>query len=73
MQRLRSTGGLRYVALSPQRIFYKKEDLDSFIEDRTQQCHTARKARASGTMTSKSGVVDFTALAGRKTTPKPRR
>ncbi|WP_084697134.1 helix-turn-helix domain-containing protein [Paracoccus marcusii] len=69
LQRLRNRG-LPYVMISSGTIRYRPDDLTTFIEDRVQQCPTARKARASGTSTSKSGVVDFTAVAARMTTRK---
>lgn len=72
LARLRGRGNLPYVMLTGQTIRYKEEDLTAFIDGRTQQCPTARKARASGTTTSKSGVVDFTALAEQRTTKKRR-
>ena len=70
LQRLRNRG-LPFVMLTSGTIRYKQQDLTSFIEDRTE-CRTARKARASGTTTSKSGVVDFMAVAAPKTMRKPR-
>ncbi|WP_175482078.1 helix-turn-helix domain-containing protein [Gemmobacter aquatilis] len=71
LRRLRDKG-LPYVMLTSGTIRYKPEDLTSFIAGRTQQCHSAPKARASGTTTSRSGVVEFMALAGPRTSRKPR-
>ncbi|MGV8987775.1 MAG: helix-turn-helix domain-containing protein [Cypionkella sp.] len=67
--RLRNAG-LKFVLVG-RSIRYRADDLESYIESRT--CHSAPKVRASGTTTSKSGVVDFMDLAGRKTSNKPRR
>ncbi|WP_370656149.1 helix-turn-helix domain-containing protein [Paracoccus wurundjeri] len=72
LQRLRGRG-LPYVMITNQTIRYRPDDLENFIEGRIQQCRTARKTRASGTTTSKSGVVDFTAVAERTITRKPKR
>ncbi|WP_422386286.1 helix-turn-helix domain-containing protein [Paracoccus sulfuroxidans] len=68
LQRLR-TRGLPFVMLTPGTIRYRKDDIDAYLQEHTE-CHTARKARATGTMTSKSGVVDFTALAEQRTMRK---
>ncbi|WP_375263237.1 helix-turn-helix domain-containing protein [Palleronia sp.] len=69
LQRLRSDG-LRYVKLGG-KILYRPDDLDDYIEKRTiEECRSERKGRGSGTTTSRSGVVDFTALVGRTTSKK---
>jgi excisionase family DNA binding protein len=72
LRRLRDRG-LRYVMLSAGSIRYRAEDLSDFIEARVQQCRSAPKTPASGTTTSRSKVVDFTALAGRTPSKTPRR
>ena len=69
LQRLRNRG-LPYVMISSGTCRYCPDDLTISIEDRVQQSPTALKARASGTSTSKSGVVDFTVVAARITTRK---
>ncbi len=71
LRRLRDRG-LRYVMLSAGSIRYKAEDLVAFIEARSQECRSAPKTPASGTMTSSSRVVDFMALAGPKISKRPR-
>ncbi|MFN3314798.1 MAG: helix-turn-helix domain-containing protein [Hyphomonas sp.] len=71
LQRLRNRG-LPFVMLTSGTIRYRADDLTNYVEECTQQCHTVRKARASGTSTSRSGVVDFTAVAGRTTMKKQR-
>lgn len=68
--RLRKGGAIKFVLVGSQ-VRYRADDLESYIESRT--CHSAPKVRASGTTTSRSGVVDFMALAGRRTSKKPRR
>lgn len=72
LRRMRDAG-LPYVMLTAGTIRYRPDDLAEFVNNRTMTCHSARKPRASGTTISKSGVVDFMALAGRKTSSKPRR
>ena len=64
--------GLPYVTLPSGAIRYKLSDIENYIEGRTVTCHSAPKTRASGTTTSKRGVVDFMAHAAQKTTRKPR-
>jgi len=66
--RLRQAG-LKFVLVG-RSIRYRADDLETYVESRT--CHTAPKTRASGTMTSRSGVVDFMALAGPRISRKPR-
>ena len=63
--------GLSYVMLSPGIIRYRPDDLTDYIAKATQ-CHSAPKPRASGTMTSRSRVVDFTDLVAQKALRKPR-
>ncbi|WP_084621166.1 helix-turn-helix domain-containing protein [Paracoccus aminophilus] len=70
LQRLRNRG-LPFVMLTSGTIRYRPDDLTNFIEGHTE-CRTARKERASGTTTSKSGVFDFMALAAQKTMKRPR-
>ena len=68
LQRMHSRG-LTAVHLSSKSIRYRLDDINDFIEGK---CHTGPQIRASGTMTSRSKVVDFMDLAGRKITRKPR-
>ncbi|PVE47216.1 helix-turn-helix domain-containing protein [Pararhodobacter aggregans] len=70
LRRMRNRG-LSFVMLTSGTIRYRLDDLTRFIEGQT--CHTARKARATGTTTSKSGVVDFTAAAAQMTSKKRKR
>lgn len=72
LRRMRSQG-LPYIALTSGTIRYRAEDLNTFIDERTLQCHTARKARASGTTISKSGVVDFMEAVRPRITKKQNR
>lgn len=71
LRRLRDEG-LKFVRLRPGSIRYRLDDLDEFIRAKTT-CHSAPAPRASGTTTSRSGVVDFMDLAARKTSRRPRR
>jgi len=61
--------GLTAVHLTGGTTRYRLDDLTAFIEGK---CHTGPQIRASGTTTSRSKVVDFMDLVGRKTSRKPR-
>ncbi|WP_367651976.1 helix-turn-helix domain-containing protein [Pseudorhodobacter sp.] len=65
--------GLAFVMPSPGTTRYRADDIADFIAKATITCRIAPKIRASGTSTSRSQVVDFMALAGRRTSrpPKP--
>ena len=69
LSRLR-TSGLKFVLVG-RSIRYRADDLTQYIESRT--CLSSPKTRASGIMTSRSGVVDFMALAGPKISKRPKR
>jgi excisionase family DNA binding protein len=69
LSRLRNAG-LKFVLVG-RSIRYRADDLESHIESRT--CHSAPKVRTAGTTTSRSGVVDFMALAGQRISKKPKR
>ncbi|MFD2175809.1 helix-turn-helix domain-containing protein [Rhodobacter lacus] len=69
LRRLRSTG-LKYVVLGAGTIRYRRVDLESYIGEST--CHFAPRTRATGTMISKFGVVDFMEVVKPKTTRRPR-
>lgn len=72
LTRLRSKG-LAYVMLTGGTIRFRSDDLASFINNRTIQCHTVPKTRPTGTTTSRSGVVDFTEVAAQRTLKKRKR
>lgn len=69
LRRLR-TMGLKYVVLGTSTIRYRRVDLESYIGEST--CHFAPRTRATGTMISKFGVVDFMEVVKPKTTRRPR-
>ena len=62
--------GLNHVRVGKQ-IRYRPDDLQDYIKANT--CHSAQKTRATGTTTSRSGVVDFMDRVARKTSKPPKR
>ena len=77
LRRIVEQGAIRYVQVSPRRIAFKPADLTEYLQRVTREreaatCRsTSQKARRTGTSTSSSKVVAFTALqaARRKRTP----
>ncbi|WP_394805018.1 helix-turn-helix domain-containing protein [Tritonibacter scottomollicae] len=66
--------GLRYVQVTRGAIRYRRDDLESYIEERTvEACRSDRRTANTTTTTSRSGVVDFMDRAERKTSKKPKR
>lgn len=63
LRRLRQSGAIRYVAVTPRTICYRTEDVQAFIDQRTTICHdhtptrTMRPNRARGN----AQVISFTA------------
>ncbi|WP_198007045.1 helix-turn-helix domain-containing protein [Roseobacter sp. CCS2] len=64
--------GLRCVRVTRNAIKYRPDDVQAFIEERTE-CHSEQKRPASTNMTSSSKVVDFAEAVAPKTTKKLRR
>lgn len=62
--------GLSYVKLG-RKTLYRPDDLQDFIKANT--CHFVPKTVATGTTTSRSGVVDFMDRVARKTSKPQRR
>jgi hypothetical protein len=69
LRRLRNDG-LQFVVLTSGTIRYRRTDLEAFIGEKT--CRFVPKIRATGTTTSRSGVVDFMAVAKPTTMKKPK-
>ncbi|AZB65240.1 DNA-binding protein [Cereibacter sphaeroides] len=65
--------GLRYVRLGGRTIRYRLDDINDFLNDRTQDgCPSAPRKQRSGNTTSRSGVVAFEDLAARRTMRRQR-
>ncbi|WP_417810032.1 helix-turn-helix domain-containing protein [Thioclava sp.] len=76
LRRMRASG-LPFITLTSGSIRYNAHDIADYLARKTQRiepkCPIDQKIRATGTTTSRSGVVDFMALAIPKTSKKPRR
>ncbi|OOY03233.1 hypothetical protein BMI87_18165 [Thioclava sp. F28-4] len=75
LRRLRASG-LPFITLTSGSIRYDARDLADFVGRNTKRiepkCPIDPKVRATGTTTSKSGVIDFMDLAGPTTSRKRR-
>ncbi|WP_083803430.1 helix-turn-helix domain-containing protein [Sagittula stellata] len=73
LRKLRRSG-LPFAEISPGCHRYREDDLAAYVAAKviseTPPCRTAPKARASGTTTSRSGVVDFTEVVALKTSKR---
>lgn len=66
--------GLRFVKVTRGAIRYREEDVAEYIEQQTvKPCHSEKRTANTGTMTSKSEVVDFMDRVERKTSKKRKR
>ncbi len=63
LRRLRQSGSIRYVSVTPRTILYRPEDLHAFIEQRTKICHDHTPTRNVRTNRKRQDqtVVSFTA------------
>lgn len=63
LRRLRQAGSIRYVSITPRTILYRPEDLNAFIEQRSQICHDYTPTRNVRTnrKAKDQNVVSFTA------------
>lgn len=63
LRRLRQSGAIRYVSVTPRTILYRPEDIQAFIEQRSTVCHenTPTHSVRRNRKRQEQNVVSFTA------------